>query len=53
MKMKQKNKKVNFFLSLSVLTTSILGMPAGKRVLTSGDRVIREGEGTFRMSQDF
>ena len=40
MKMKQKNKKVDFFLLLSILAASILGMLAGKGVVTGGDRVI-------------
>ena len=53
MKMKQKNKKVDFFLLLSILAASILGMLAGKGVVRGGDWVIWKGEGTLRVSQDF
>ena len=49
MKMKQKNKKVDFFLLLSILAASILGMLAGKGVVRGGDRVIWKGEGTLRV----
>ena len=55
LKMKQKNKKMDFFdMLLSALGTSFLGsMPAAKGIATSGDEVIQVGEAVIRAGHDF
>ena len=55
LKMKQKNKKMDFFdMLLSALGTSFLGsMPAAKGIATCGDEVIQVGEAVIRAGQDF